>query len=90
MNITVNIEDSEFDIDKEVKNTLQTAAQNALPYAKDNAPVDSGTLRDSIEVDDTSVFSTVDYAPLVHDGTAYQRGVPFIKRAVNRTDLINQ
>lgn len=60
-----------------------------VPAAKQEAPVVSGELRDSITstiADGTlTLTASADHADYVHDGTSKQTANPFLDRAVRRT-----
>ena len=64
---------------------LEKIGLTAEGYAKRNAPVDTGRLRNSIthEVDGQEVYigSNVKYAPYVELGTSTQKARPFLKPA---------
>ena len=64
---------------------LEKIGLTAEGYAKSNAPVDTGRLRNSIshEVNEQDVYigSNVEYAPYVELGTARQKARPFLKPA---------
>lgn len=64
---------------------LEKIGLTAEGYAKMNAPVDTGRLRNSIthEVDGQEVYigSNVEYAPYVELGTYKQKSQPFLKPA---------
>ena len=64
---------------------LEKIGLTAEGYAKSNAPVDTGRLRNSIthEVDGNGVYigSNVEYAPYVELGTSKQKAQPFLKPA---------
>ena len=64
---------------------LEKIGLTAEGYAKKNAPVDTGRLRNSIthEVDGQEVYigSNVEYAPYVEMGTVKMKAQPFLKPA---------
>ena len=77
-----------------IENELQAAKARALEimggkaesYAKQNCPVDTGRLRNSIthaqEDEDTEVIGTnVEYAPFVELGTRKQNAQPYLRPA---------
>jgi len=56
--------------------------------AKEDCPVDTGTLRNSIQTvveSDTkaTVGTPIEYAPYVHDGTRRMKGRPFLTEAAD-------
>jgi len=70
--------------------TLETHAQQVADDAKALAPVDTGTLRDSIEVVKTDelhyqVVATAPYAAEVELGTSRQAAEPFLFPAFEAT-----
>ena len=75
----------------EMKKTMERALEKigmvGEAYAKEECPVDTGTLRDSIShaVDDnTAIIGTnVEYAPYVELGTSKMEARPYLKPAFN-------
>lgn len=71
-----NIQDYEVAKKEEVKNIVKETAFKIQANAKQKAPVDSGTLKRSIDVDiandelSAKVFTNLEYAPHVEFGTA--------------------
>lgn len=71
-----DIQDYEIAIKEEVKNIVKETAFKIQSSSKQKAPVLSGTLKRSIDVDiandemSAKVFSDLDYAPHVEFGTA--------------------
>lgn len=74
----------------EMKKTMERALEKigmvGEAYAKEECPVDTGTLRDSIShvVDDnTAIIGTnVEYAPYVELGTSKMDAQPYLRPAV--------
>lgn len=74
----------------EMKKTMERALEKigmvGEAYAKEECPVDTGTLRDSIShaVDDntTIIGTNVEYAPYVELGTSKMDAQPYLRPAV--------
>ena len=71
------------------KASLEDAGEVLLNKAKRNAPVDSGSLKNSLELDrgklsafEVEVETGVDYAEHVEYGTQHQAANPFIRSAL--------
>lgn len=79
---------------------LEAAGGKCEGYAKDECPVDTGRLRDSIthqlEDHDSVVIGTdVEYGIYVHEGTSRMAGRPFLRNAAQNhaqeyADLVKQ
>jgi len=72
------------DVEEERERTERRMLNRAQEIAKRLAPVGSGLLRANIQTSDHSIFNTVPYAPLVHDGTADQMPRPYLRQAIVR------
>lgn len=66
------------ELEQEVEDTLDRAAKRTLEEARDKVPVDTGTLRDSLEREGRVVGSDESYAPHVGLGTIYQEGTDYL------------
>ena len=93
ISIDVNFTDHSAEIlramNDQVKNiALQAIGQKAEDYAKDNSPVDTGRLRNSItnavEMGEQAVYigTNVEYAGYVELGTSRMKPRPYLKPAV--------
>lgn len=68
---------------------MEDACKIVEAKAKDNCPVDSGVLAGSIshlvdnngDTTDGYIYTEVEYAPYVHDGTSKMASRPFLSRA---------
>ena len=79
---------------------LEAAGGNCEGYAKDECPVDTGRLRDSIAhqlegYDSVVIGTNVEYGIYVHEGTHRMAGRPFLRNAAQNhaqeyADLIRQ
>lgn len=81
-------------IDRAVANALNKAATAVRRQAMLNCPVDTGTLRRSIQQTkasvydhEVSIFSNVEYAPYVEYGTSKQAAQPFLMPAVESVNI---
>lgn len=70
------MEEFASDVDAEIDRALREAQD----LAKRRAPVDTGRLRDSVSVDlqEDTLFSDVEYAPYVEFGTVHQPATHFM------------
>jgi len=90
MNIKVDLSDNSEDVkkmtDEAIGRALEKVGMTAESYAKMNAPVDTGRLRNSIahEVDGSTVYigSNVEYAVTQEVGTSKVAGKLYLTRAV--------
>ena len=77
-----------FDIDEIVERELASTAKDIEKSAKRNAPVDTGTLRDSIKSEakglEANIGSDCRYAGYVHDGTYKMAARPFLDSAAEK------
>lgn len=79
-------------VNKVIKPVIRRGTQLVQNTAKDEAPVDTGTLkgsisRDTFEVNDSViglVGTNVDYAPYQEFGTVNQKGKPFLRPAIRK------
>lgn len=73
------------EMQKAMKNALEAIGMTAETYAKENTPVDTGRLRNSIAhaTDDDSAYigSNVEYAPYVELGTVKQKAHHMLQKA---------
>ena len=76
------------ELTKRVQSALKEAAVLVQDDAKRECPVDTGTLRSSInyQVDGmtASIGTNVEYAPYVHEGTSKMAGRPFLMNAAEK------
>jgi len=72
------IDSERRDFAGQVENMLDRATERTLEEAQDRAPVDTGTLRDSLATQEHSVYSPLEYAPHVALGTIYQEAQPYL------------
>lgn len=71
--------------EKEEKKRIEARMLNrAEEIAKRLVPVESGLLRANIQTSESSIFNTVPYAPLVHDGTTDLMPRPYLRQAIVR------
>jgi HK97 gp10 family phage protein len=75
-------------IDKALSQLVRKTALRIEAKAKQNAPVDTGTLRNSIQthVDSptkATVGTAVEYADHVHEGTRHMKGRAFLTEAAD-------
>ena len=80
------------DIKAAVKEAVDSTAQDIYDTAKRTVPVDTGALRDSIQMETHQDMATVsvgeDYASYVDEGTVFMDAQPFFKaQAQTKTDL---
>lgn len=72
-------------MEKAKERGLKAVGMTAEKYAKENAPVDTGRLRNSITFDsdeNSAIIGTnVEYAPDVELGTSKQKAQPYLKPA---------
>lgn len=83
-----NIDEAQMAAEMACKRALEKWGQSFENHAKDYAPVDTGRLRNSIELhaegDDTMIVETdVEYAVYQELGTKKQSGTPFMRPAGN-------
>lgn len=73
---------------KRIESAMKEAAVLVQDDAKRECPVDTGTLRSSINytVDGmtASIGTNVEYAPYVHEGTSKMAGRPFLTSAAEK------
>ena len=62
----------------QVEETLDRNTERTLEEARDEVPVDTGELRDSLEAFGRAVGSDKEYAPHVALGTIFQSGQPYL------------
>lgn len=90
VDIKDNSEAVKRDIAKAISNGLEAIGMTAETYAKEDCPVDTGRLRNSIthEVSDKEqavyIGTNVEYAPYVELGTSKQAPRPFLKPAATQ------
>ena len=82
MAIDISIPDIEFDPVQEREKILGESTEEAFLIARKRAPVDTGRLQGDIQKEGHSIYNTVPYAPIVHDGTAYQLPRRYIENAM--------
>ena len=93
MGITTNMEDHTQEVirtkNQAVEKALEMMGLRCEGYAKANAPVDTGRLRNSITHDVRSleeavyIGTNVEYAPYQEYGTYKMNAQPFLRPAVN-------
>lgn len=66
------------DLAGQVERMLDRATERTLGEAQDEVPVDTGDLRDSLAIEEHSVYSPLEYAPHVGLGTIYQEGTDYL------------
>lgn len=66
------IEKEKEELEEDVEKMIEDTIDGTLDRAKKEVPVDTGALKESLQKDDESVFSRLDYAPHVGLGTIYQ------------------
>lgn len=77
VNITDNSQKFNSEMLKKIENALRAIGETAEGYAKDNTPVDTGRLRNSIthaeKIDEQSTYigTNVEYAPYVEAGSSH-------------------
>lgn len=89
--MSVKVNDNTEQVLKELENAMERALTRiglaAEGYAKKEAPVDTGNLRNSIthavEMDEKAAYigTNVEYAPYVELGTSRAKAQPFLKPA---------
>jgi len=72
------IEEQVDELEEDVDDIVEQATEATLQRAQDEVPVDTGRLKNSLQRDDNSVFSDLDYAPHVGLGTIYQDGTDYL------------
>jgi len=68
------------------KHAVDSLGEDVERLASDLAPVDTGTLRDSIRYEDGRVYTDVEYAPFVEYGTVNAPAQPFMRPAADTVD----
>ena len=93
VNITDNSQKFNDEMLKKIENVLWTIGETAEGYAKDNTPVDTGRLRNSIthaeKIDEQSTYigTNVEYAPYVEAGSSHNTAHHMLRDACqNHTD----
>ena len=89
-NMEIKIEDNSDDVLREMESAkeriLLTIGLKAEGFAKKAAPVDTGTLRNSVanavHEDDVYIGTNLEYAPYVELGTRSTVAKPYLKPAV--------
>ena len=82
-----NVELTKSELRAAVARALERIGMQANGYAQDRCPVDTGTLRDSIDYvpvyGENAVYvgTNVEYAPYVELGTRWASAQPFLKPA---------
>lgn len=74
-----HLEQFEDEMEEERGRTLREARR----LARRRVPVDTGDLRDDIQIDaeEGTLYNTLPYSIHVHDGTIYQDGIPYLESA---------
>lgn len=76
-------------LERAIENGLEAIGMTAETYAKEDCPVDTGRLRNSIahavakNEDAVYIGTNVEYAPYVELGTSRQKAQPFLKPAAS-------
>lgn len=93
VNITDNSQKFNSEMLKKIENALWAIGETAEGYAKDNTPVDTGRLRNSIthaeKIDEQSTYigTNVEYAPYVEAGSSHNTAHHMLRDACqNHTD----
>lgn len=71
-------------IRRKMKNAMRRAARKLARYSREDVPVDTGFLRDSIQASGQSVTVGASYAGFVEFGTVKMAAQPFFWPAVER------
>jgi len=72
------IEDEREDLEDEVEQMIDDVVERTHEAALEEVPVDTGRLRDSLQMGEQSVYSELDYAPHVGLGTIYMEGTDYL------------
>lgn len=92
MKITASVDYSNFELDMDaiesaIEEALEESANAIEKGAKNNTPVDTGRLRNSIEAEtngmEANIGTDVYYAGYVHDGTYRMAARPFLFSAAD-------
>ena len=71
-------EDQADDFADDVEKMIENVTEATLERAEQEVPVESGDLRDSLEKDENTVGSDLEYAPHVGLGTIYMDGTDYL------------